>query len=442
MLRLLVHLLLFGAGATLFLNQAESLDLGAGQVATPHKLITAALIVVAGFHWIVSGVRLPRGPKPLWIVAFFTSLLVSSLVAYGDGLPISFLAIKWTKYLGVGALYFLLTMIIRSRRELDFFLYSLVLSAVIASLSAVTSEGAGGYWNPVRKEGIGAGANQAAGNLLMALPIVYALFVGTRSWILRIGLSTAAVASVAGAVAALSRSAFLAATAMAALWITRMRRLRDLQIVLVVGALLVVGIGLAPSGYLERLSSLSDAITGSARAGTGINERVRVYVAGLAAFASNPVAGVGTAAFTHWAPTWDPTMRGTPTVHNAVLKVAAEQGLLGLVPYLAILVLTFSEYSTAQRLARRYRRRGSPELEQLYVRALALQVSFVGLATVAMFQPGTWWRGMWVLFGLSTVTLQLVREHVAAVTDEVEDADAAPTWTSVPEYEPQPGEAT
>jgi O-antigen ligase len=310
-------------------------------------------------------------------------------------------------------------------------------SGLIATASAFLLEGEGGYYNPVRRSGIGAGQNQAAGNLLMILPLVFALGYRKRSLLLKAVLFGCASALAAGFALALSRSAFLAALAMGAMWGFRMRRLRDLRIVFAALALALVAYLVAPEGYAERLKSLESIFDSTERVYSDqIEYRADIYKAGLIAFAENPVIGVGTDRFALWAGQRDARMIGTHEIHNAVLKVAANQGLLGLVPYMALLVLTFLDFSRVQAVGRYYRYLQDEELEQIYVRALTAQVGFIGILTVAMFQPGTFWRGIWALFAVSTILVQLTRKRLVelGVGDSQNEnrtaASESPTGTS------------
>jgi hypothetical protein len=79
---------------------------------------------------------------------------------------------------------------------------------------------------------------------------------------------------------------------------------------------------------------------------------------------------------------------------------------------MALLVLTFLDFSRVQAVGRYYRYLQDEELEQIYVRALTAQVGFIGILTVAMFQPGTFWRGIWVFFAVSTILVQLTRKRL------------------------------
>jgi hypothetical protein len=89
--------------------------------------------------------------------------------------------------------------------------------------------------------------------------------------------------------------------------------------------------------------------------------------------------------------------------------------MFGLIPYMAILILTYLDFSRAQRLALSRDHLRDPELSALHLRAVMAQIGYVGILVVAQFQPGTFWRGIWVMFALSTVILSLIRKRLEAL---------------------------
>jgi O-antigen ligase len=200
----------------------------------------------------------------------------------------------------------------------------------------------------------------------------------------------------------------------------------------------------APEGYAERLESLTSIFDGTKRAYTAeIGYRANIYRTGVTAFIENPLIGVGMDRFTIWASQRDASMIGTHEVHNAVLSVAANQGLLGLIPDVALLVLTFLDFSRVQAVGRYYRYLKDEELEQIYIRALTAQVGFIGILTVAMFQPGTFWRGIWAFFAIYTALVKLTQQRLAelgAGTSPSENPAAASSSAAGPSFNANPGE--
>jgi hypothetical protein len=55
-----------------------------------------------------------------------------------------------------------------------------------------------------------------------------------------------------------------------------------------------------------------------------------------------------------------------------------------------------------------------------------VQIGFIGIAVVAQFQPGLIWKGMWMMFALSTTILGLTQRRARELTA------ADPSWGQEP----------
>jgi len=385
------------------------------------KLLTMILALLAFVHWLTSG-RSPTGrgsPKLPWLAAFAASLVISVLYSVYRGVPTDVLIRYSINSASVLLLYLILTQLLTNRRNLDVLLAGWVMGGALSSVSSLVLE-PDTVWTPERRAGVGAGANEHAGNMLLALAFAYALFsAGIRGW-KRALLPLLAGMNGMGFLLAASRSAFLGAVAMAGLWAVRFRRIQDARALVVLMLIAIFAVVFAPDSYTERLSTLSRVADRATRT-ADVEERLRREGGAVVAFVTNPVLGIGATGFPSWA-----QENGFPvnTVHNAVLRVAAEQGLIGLVPYLGILVLTWLHLSRAFHVARRHR--GAPEMQALAMRAVMVQIGFAGLLTVAMFQPGTLWKGMWITTGASTVVWALVQIRARELGGQPTPAEATP----------------
>jgi O-antigen ligase len=193
--------------------------------------------------------------------------------------------------------------------------------------------------------------------------------------------------------------------------------------VLAATLLIIVGIVMSPRGYGDRLMTLArfaeEPVRVSKRADRdNISDRILTYQAALYALVTHPVLGVGLDRYRDWVPSYDPRMKTHLVLHSSVLSVACQQGFLGLIPYLAILVLTYRDFSRAQRLAHAHRGSGDPELQALHLRAVMAQLGYVGFLIPSLFQPGTFWRGMWIMFAFSTIILSLTQKRVNELASE------------------------
>jgi hypothetical protein len=220
--------MLFALGVSLPLETIGNVHLGLVTV-TPSRGIGIAVLLFGFLDLALSGPRIPRNPKNLWFAAFFVALVLGC--AYGSlfsGMDPIYYVLIWTRYGSLILLYFLLCQLIADRRDLDFFLGGLVAGGALATVSAVFGD-VTIHESVERRSGVGAGANQHAGNLLMVIPLTYALFLSTRWRILKPILAGTALFLSAGVVMAASRSAFLSAHAMGGGWLIRFRRLSALN---------------------------------------------------------------------------------------------------------------------------------------------------------------------------------------------------------------------
>jgi O-antigen ligase len=218
---------------------------------------------------------------------------------------------------------------------------------------------------------------------------------------------------------------------MGGVWMMRFRRISDLKYVGVMLLAFLVGAIFSPTAYMERLATIGDAfelVVGDAppasRTEAELGTRLEVMKAAVGAFFSSPV-GAGVANFGPWAVKAGYKMSVGHSPHNAVLQVASEYGIIGLVPYLTILVMTWTHLGRAQRIAHGLRMRRDRELELLQMRALMVQLGYLGILIVAQFQPGFFWKGMWASFGLSTAVLALTERRAHALR-AAEPVAAAP----------------
>jgi O-antigen ligase len=219
-------------------------------------------------------------------------------------------------------------------------------------------------------------------------------------------------------VASLSRMGMLTVAAAFLLWVFRFRRFDVLRFTVPAAIILGLALTFASPEWRERFSTMT---TAEARASDpSIQSRMLQYRNSISAFASSPLVGVG---FRHYE-LWAMEQRfpvGARSIHNAYLRVLAELGLIGIVSYLMVLLLTWRDLSRAWLTSRRKNINGDPELRRLYLYAVFLQIGFLGALVGGLCSPALRYRVSWLLFASSPVVLGFVRARVA----ELEAGDAA-----------------
>ena len=398
---------------------------------TPNKLVTALLLVFVALQWAVERRRPPRDPKRLWVLFFLVVLVISALQSILYGVPIDDVRRVLTTWYSLALFYFMMIYTLKSRRDLDVLLGAFTVGAVAAVFSGWLGWGAVTETTKFgeRLTGEGGSPNLLAFNLLIALSGTASLYFTTQSRMKK-SLYLAALAIIPiGVVATLSRSGIIALAAMGGVWVVRFRRFGFLRYAAPVLALLILGALLAPENVVKRLATLTPQGIQEEESAHG---RLTMWYGAARAFVSNPITGVGLDGYKTFANEED--LRGTG-LHSAYLQVLAEQGLLGFVPWVAILVLAWNEFSRAWAGARRLRARDDPELEVLALRAGLLQIGFFGILVMSLAQPSMRHKGLWLLFALATVVQALVRSRVRALEpaqEAVLGAWAPPTLVPPP----------
>jgi O-antigen ligase len=307
--------------------------------------------------------------------------------------------------------YFMLVYTLRTRRDLDLLLGSFAVGTLLAVLSGWLGWGAlvESAQFGERLTGEGGNPNLLAFNLLIAIAGTASLYFTTTSRLRRVLCLGALAIMPIGVVLTLSRSGLIGLVTMGTFWAARFRRLGFLRYAAPFLILFVLAVLFMPENAVKRLSTLTPEGIQSEGSAHG---RLTMWFGAAAALLHNPITGVGLHGYKNFA--WDHDLRGTG-LHSAYLQVLAEHGLLGFVPWVAILVLSWNEFSVAWRSARGPRARDDLELQVLGLRAGLLQIGFLGILVVSSAQPSMRHKGLWLLLALSTAVLGLVRERLRAL---------------------------
>jgi O-antigen ligase len=407
MLRVLTTFLLFCTGLSLPFEWANVVV--AGLVITPSKVITGLLLAVAIVRAAVEPRPRVRDPKTLWMVLFGVSIAISSTYSFFQGVPSSALVAGVMTWYSLIAFYFLLAFLIRTQRELTILLTAVSLGSIVVTATAFL--GLGFETSSAEGErigGQGGNSNLLAFNLVIAAPVILALVYSARSMTGKLLLGLGLFFTVMGIGGTLSRSALLAIPAMGLFWAFRVRAVNLLKYAVPVALIIVAVVIYMPSAVEERIATLSPA---GARTDDSIVSRTHTNRMALEAFASSPLIGIGSSRFFSYA-----IAKGSAyanVVHNAFLDVAAEEGLLGLVPFVAITWLSWRDFTRSAGAARKRRRETGADTG-LEVRSVLLQTALVGCLLVSQFQPTQRYKGLWLLFALATVMTRLVATNAAA----------------------------
>jgi O-antigen ligase len=385
-----------------------NLDLGF-VVLTPAKFASALLAVLVAAHWALSPSRsLQIGWRGVWLLLFLVSVAVSTASSFFGGLPVQPVVTTAITWVSLVALAGLLSYTIQTERSLSLVLGAYVAGAVYVAVTGLAGEGfVTSSAEGVRIGGEGGNSNEAAFHLVLGVALAFAMMQTAARPRMRIVWAGVAVLLIVAAGATLSRSGLLALLFMGALWVLRFRRFDVLRVAIPVVVLIAIAAALMPESVGERLETLSPE---KANRDTSILSRKELLPLALRAFAENPLIGIGMSGWVSWAVAHRATH--AEVIHNAHVHVAAEQGLLGLVPFTALTLMTWWDLTRTWKFVRR-KRDLPPALRNLAAQALYLQLGYLGCLVVAQFQPAMRYKGLWFCFALSGTLIALTRRRAA-----------------------------
>jgi O-antigen ligase len=400
MLQRITSLLLFLVGATLPFDYAHVDLLGLSW--TPNKAITGLLLAVAVTRYMLEHRRIGLDSKTPWLALFSVAIFATSITAYFAGIPASSLAVHATSWFSLIAFYFLLVFLVRTLEEVDRLLRAFLLGVLIVTASGFLGYGFETFSQQGERIGGQAGnPNNLGFNLVVGIPVALSLLYTARSYLAKAVLAGASLFMLFGIGATLSRSAMLAIPVMGVLFVLRFRPTQLIRVAIPVALLASAGVLFMPDAVADRIATLSPT---GARQDDSIISRVGTNTLALRAFAENPLIGIGQQRFLGYA-----IEHGLPSanvVHHAWLEVAAEQGLLGLVPFTLVTILVWRDFGRSVRWARQSKHRSEAD-RALDIRASMLQCAYLGTVLIGQFQPTIRFKAFWMLFALSTVLLRV-----------------------------------
>lgn len=269
--------------------------------------------------------------------------------------------------------------------------------------------------------GIFGNPNDLALNMVSFIPIAAVLAITSRQPVLlRLAAGVIFALMTATVVFTRSRSGTLGLIVMLITLILLTRRVRPSFGVAMVSIALLSG-PFIPEGFWNRMASIWDE-TLDQREFTGSREaRSTVMQEGLATFAERPFTGVGTGQFPNY--NYPGRVERWRQTHNALLQVAAETGIIGL---LAFSFLIYRGISTALWLRRQLGPRSprdeparavrvltGDERHLLHAHGIAMTASLVGWFTCAMFASVAYSWTFYYLLALTVSARELIRDRIA-----------------------------
>lgn len=313
-------------------------------------------------------------------------------------------------YLKSLAVFWLIANTVDTPGRLRALVWALALLTVPLSVTAVRNFAGGvfipgapmdrivGYDAPLSRN-----PNDLALLLNLVLPLCVALFLSTERAAVRALLLGIIGLHASGVVVTFSRAGFLSLGAGALVYLGKLGRRGAWLPVAAVLLLGLTAVPLLPSGYEDRLATISDVGADSTRSA---QTRWRDLVAAASLFLENPIVGAGAGmdilALNE--------VRGSRwvSVHNAYLEYAVDLGLPGLCLFVLLLWVCLRAARSAQRCC--------PQGEQgqaLFALAEGIEVSLVVFAFAALFHPVAYQFYFFYVAGLAMAAQAVCEERGA-----------------------------
>jgi len=381
--------------------------------------LTLPILLVFGvLQFAIVTRRMVPDRKRVWMIVFALSYGISAVIAFSQGVTKTDLLIVSSTQAALIIYYFLIGFVVRTREDLVVLLWALAIGGAITAAPAAlgirtsTSE----FEYGARASGLSGQENLFGFDMAVCLPVAIALLFAVRSQFGKLVAVGLASVCVVGLLLSLSRAAFVSAFVMGALWMYRSGRIDSVKyLVPAIGLALAVAL-LSPQSVQQRVRTMVNP--SERNRDLSIQSRLAQTEFALKAFASNPLVGIGVNRFQDWAHQQPGGFKIDNVVHNAYLNVASSQGLLGLIPFVAILGLTWRDYGRCRRAARTNRRYRDASLAELGHYATFLQIALTGGMVGGLFGLAHQSKTMWLLLALSPVLVSLCRERVAALSEQ------------------------
>lgn len=348
-------------------------------------------------------IRVSRAPHGKWMLALLGGVLLSSMMGTWTASSMALFNKFFVKAL---IMYGLLVHVVDTKVHATKLQLTLALCAVGLALYAIYQRSTGlGMIEGNRAAFVGMlqDPNDLALVLVIFVPLFAELALSTRG-IRRFSWGLLLAILVTGVFVTVSRGGALAL--MAALAFTfydrgrsRLRLLLAPALAAVVVVMLVLAGVNDRSGGVLKVGELDESSQG----------RLDAWESGIRMTWHNPVFGVGFGQFAANYESYvrDPVIRGPTVAHNSFIHVAGETGLLGFIPFMALVVLTI-------RFAYHLRKADVPEdspMERAVRRSLFPSVA--GFCVGAFFLSQCWNWFFFILFAQSAVMHEIWKPDLA-----------------------------
>jgi putative inorganic carbon (hco3(-)) transporter len=329
---------------------------------------------------------------------------------------------KWQDVIKILGMTFVTICIVNSRKRIDQLVWVAALSIGFYGLKggifALLTGGSYRLWGP--PDSFISDNNSLALALIMILPLLHFLAQNAKGLWVRYGLWALMGLTTLATLCTYSRGGFVAlGVTVIAFWFKTERRLVTGAVVL---GLLGGALAFLPETWYQRMDTITHY-----QQDTSANERLTVWVYALRLAADHPLVGGGfnvvndEQLYFRYSPEAD----AVHNFHSIYFQVLGENGYVGLVLFVSLIIATLA---TAQRIIRRAR--GRPDLEWAAQLASAIQVSIIGYCAAGAFVNLGFYDLFYVLVALVTCTQVVVARQAAGQPSALSRDKAGQLWAS------------
>lgn len=306
----------------------------------------------------------------------------------------------WLQLFKMMLMVFVTLMVMRSRERLHALVWVVVISIGFFGVKTGLFTLRGGGDGMVGPPGSFIDGNTTLGlAMTMTLPLMWYLRLQAHKQWIRVSLLGAMGLTAIAILGSHSRGALLAIVA-AGIFLWWKSRNKAMLAVLVL-LMMPVAFLMMPQEWRDRMATISDYQNDASSMG-----RINAWGFAINAIKERPIVGVGYQGFTpeaflYWAP--DPT--DWHDAHSIYFEVLGEQGIPGLLIFLAILGLTWRNAGVVMRLAR-----GDPDWLWAADLAAMIQVSLIAFMVGGTFLGLAYWDMPYTLAAILVLLRKLLEE--------------------------------
>ena len=310
---------------------------------------------------------------------------------------------SWMNFIKLIVISYLLTMLVRSEKELKITLIVISLSLGVEGakqgwVRLITSPGS---VNTNGQPFLGDNNGVAIGMIMLA-PLLFALYQTTERKLIKYGFLFLAIGVMYRALSTYSRGGFLAFFAMLIIfWLRSKHKVRTLFIVAILCVLILPTF---PEEFWDRMNTIT-VDGGEDREGSAAS-RLYYWELGLEMAKSSPVFGIGHESYSRAYNAFDITdgqWGPNRAVHSSWFGILAEWGFLGLALFLSIYF--YSLYSCVQA---RKKCKNNPELKSFLIYNNGIETSLLAGAVGISFLTFQYLEMLWHFFALAVVSNQIL----------------------------------